>query len=61
MAAEPTSDTIKALQSARDKCALDLKKLQQALKGMQAKVLQVEAKMEMAEQMLKIAKESAPS
>jgi hypothetical protein len=49
------SETLKGLREARDKCASDLKKLKQSLKGMEAKVGQTEAKLEMAEEMLAIA------
>lgn len=49
---------IEELQKERDECALNLKKLRQAVKGMEAKVLQTEAKLEMAEKMLAIAKKA---
>jgi phage shock protein A len=56
---EQESETIKKLREARDKCASDLKKLRQSLKGMESKVAQTEAKLEMADEMLLIAKRAA--
>jgi multidrug resistance efflux pump len=50
------AETISALKVARDKCQADLNKMKKSVEGMQAKVLQLEAKLEMADEMLEIAK-----
>ena len=52
----PTTDTLLALKLARDKCLADLNKMKRSVEGMQAKVLQLEAKLEMANEMLEIAR-----
>jgi hypothetical protein len=51
---------LEELQERRDRCASDLKKLKQAVKGMETKVAKMEAQLEIAEEMLAIAKRSNP-
>lgn len=50
------SETIKALQAAKDKCVLDLKRLEQTMNGLKTKIEHTKARLEMAEEMLAIAK-----
>jgi hypothetical protein len=50
------SETIRALQTARDKCILDLKRLNQTMQGLKSKIEHTEARLEMADEMLAIAK-----
>lgn len=50
------SDTVTALEAMRDACSADLKRLRQTLKGLETKIAQTEAKLEMADQMVETAK-----
>lgn len=52
----PESDTIKALQAAKDKCVHDLKRLEQTMAGLKSKVEHTRARLEMADEMLAIAR-----
>jgi hypothetical protein len=54
--ADAESETIKALRQAKDKCLLDLKRLEQTMNGLRSKIEHTKARLEMAEEMLAIAK-----
>jgi phage shock protein A len=51
-----TQDTLLLLKQARDRCAAELSKMRKSVEGMQAKVHQLEAKLEMADEMYEIVK-----
>jgi hypothetical protein len=59
MESSAESETLKALQAAKDKCVLDLKRLDQTMNGLKTKMEHTRARLEMAEEMLAIAKGSS--
>lgn len=53
---DSSSATISALLEMRTKCFNDLKRLQQTLKGLEDKISQTKAKLEMADEMIEAAR-----